>query len=271
MITIAIPFYNASPFLDLAIQSVFNQTYKDWKLLLIDDGSTDGSLEIAVKYQNDSRVIIHTDGENRNLGYRLNQIPTLVTTKYLARMDADDIMHPEKIQKQLLILESNPHIDVLGTNAYSIDEEGWVQGIRLSYNSQKVLNKVDSFIHPTIIAKTSWFLANPYDVRAVRLEDAELWYRTRNIYNFQVLAEPLFFYREFGKDYYKKYFKGFGPIVYILKKHMYNINIIKFFVKYYLSGFIYFLFSLVNNEKFLINRRNATRISKLTIDEILQR
>src|SRR5690554_372042 len=144
MITIGIPFYNDEHFLDFAIQSVFNQTYTDWKLILISDGGTDGSLSIARSYEKDPRVTIISDGENRKLPYRLNQIAQLSTTKYLARMDADDIMHPERIEKQLEILQKNPDIDVLGTNAYSIDDENNIQGVRMDMNNGNYKLKVCS-------------------------------------------------------------------------------------------------------------------------------
>ena len=122
MITVAIPFYNAQNFLADSIESVLNQTYKEWQLILIDDGSKDKSLEIAKQYaQNDNRILVISDGDNKNLGSRLNQIAKLAKTRYLARMDADDIMHPQRLQRQFEILENNPNIDVLGTNAYVID------------------------------------------------------------------------------------------------------------------------------------------------------
>ncbi len=121
-VTIAIPFYNAEAYFEMAILSVLSQTFVDFTLLLIDDGSTDSSLKIAEKYLSDKRVKIISDGKNINLGNRLNSIPAMTETTFLARMDADDIMHPQRIEKQINILKNNPEIDVLGTNAYSIDE-----------------------------------------------------------------------------------------------------------------------------------------------------
>jgi len=256
MITIAIPFFNGEKYLELAIQSVLAQTYKDWKLILVDDGSTDSSLEIANKYaKTDDRITVYSDGENKNLGYRLNQIPSLVNTKYLARMDADDIMHPKRIEKQLEILEANPEIDVLGTNAYSINEHNEVEGIRLAVDLENpVVIDCKSFIHPTIMAKTEWFRNNPYDVQAVRVEDYELWYRTREHSVFKVLTEPLFFYREFGDNYYKKYFKGIKSMFYVAIKREKAINYI-YAIKFLFKGVVYYLFNKIGKEKILIKNR----------------
>lgn len=265
LITIAIPFYNAQEFLSQAIESVLSQTYIDWRLLLIDDGSTDNSLNIAMKYKNDPRVIIHSDGKNKNLGFRLNQIPSLVDTKYLARMDADDIMHPERIEKQLKVLESNPEIDVLGSNAYSIDSNNLVQGIRLKYSKDDAIVKVKGFIHPTIMAETLWFKNNPYDIKAERIEDAELWFRSSNFYNFQIVTEPLLFYREFGTNYYKKYFKGFYAMLYALNKHSFNLKLMKFAIRYYISGSVYFLYNLFGKEEILVKKRNAIKLENIPL------
>jgi glycosyltransferase involved in cell wall biosynthesis len=139
-ITIAIPFYNAEKYLEETVESVLQQSFKDFYLLLIDDGSTDNSVAIAQKLAaKDSRVQVFSDGQNKNLGYRLNQIPSLVQTEFLVRMDADDIMHPEKIEKQYQTFLENPEIDVLGTNVYSIDDKNLVFGIRNEISEEKIM------------------------------------------------------------------------------------------------------------------------------------
>lgn len=261
MITVAIPFYNAEKFLAKAIDSVLNQTYKDFELILLDDGSTDSSLNIAEKYAKlDGRIKVYSDGFNKNLGYRLNQIPALVKTEYLARMDADDVMHPMKLEKQLEILEKRDDIDVLGTNAFTINSDNKVVGIRMQ-PSQDIV-KVKSFIHPTIMARTQWFLDNPYDVDAVRMEDAELWFRTSHRYSFYVTKEPLFFYREFGCDYYKKYFATYKSRKYILNKYKNNKTWRDFFIKMLIKSYVYCFFNLISQEQFLINRRNEVLLNK---------
>lgn len=257
MLSIAIPFYNAEQFLSRSIESVINQTFRDWDLILIDDGSIDTSLQIAKSYEaKDDRIKVISDGENRNLSYRLNQIPTFIKTDYLARMDADDIMHPEKIEKQMTVLLQNPEIDVLGTNAFSIDENDMVFGIRYKETNKDCLLNVKSFIHPTIIAKTQWFRDNKYDDKALRIEDTELWYRTCDNNNFKMLSEPLFFYREIGNGYYKKYFQANSAKDYILKKYNKNIFWRIFFKGNIIKGVVYQMFNLFGKEDCLVSRRN---------------
>ena len=152
MVTIGLPFYNAEKYLALAIESVQAQTYTDWELLLLDDGSTDNSLSIAQSYaQKDSRIKVISDGKNKNLATRLNELPSLAQGLYLARMDADDMMHPARIERQLAVLETHPEIDVLGTNAYIINDENAVTGMRYPITPKNTLTRVRGFIHPTII------------------------------------------------------------------------------------------------------------------------
>lgn len=257
MITIAIPFFNAETYLKASIESVIAQTYTDWKLLLVDDGSTDNSLKIANEYaQKDTRIKVFSDGQNKNLGYRLNQITTLVDTIYLGRMDADDLIHPEKIERQIKILENNPSIDVIGTNACVIDENDNVTCLRYKFDNPNALKKVNGFIHASIVAKTEWFKQNPYDVQAVRIEDIELWYRTFRKSNFVMLCAPLYFYRDLGNNYYKKYFLSNTCKKYILTKYKNDSHWARYFRLNIIKGYIYRLFNLFGLEQVLVNRRN---------------
>ncbi|MEK5754856.1 glycosyltransferase family 2 protein [Acinetobacter variabilis] len=261
VISIGIPFYNAEKYLKFAIQSVMNQSYKNWELILVDDGSIDNSLKIAQEFAHkDIRIRVICDGKNRQLPYRLNQLIKESKGKFIARMDADDIMHPLRLEKQLEVLREYSDIDVLGTNAYVIDENNLVFGRR--YKRVEGLEKVDGFIHPSIMGKKSWFLDNPYDEKAIRIEDAELWYRAKHHSNFMIMYEPLLFYREFGQYYYKKYFLANISKKYILQKYNYSSFWRNFFRLNKIKGKIYYLANLFNQEQRLINKRNQIVFSK---------
>lgn len=255
-ITIGIPFFNDSRYLDMAIRSVINQTYQDWALLLVDDGSSDGSLEIAKKHaEKDSRISVISNGENKKLPYRLNQIAQLAKTPYLARMDADDIMHPERLEKQLGILESNQEIDVLGTNAYSIDANNEIRGVRYKVNKLAELEECSGFIHPSIVARTSWFLVNPYDENLERAQDSELWQRTQLFSCFYRLNDPLLYYREVSNGYYKKYKKQLATCLHSVIKRP-RINSIKKLLVVTCKMVIYYIMFVVGQEEKLIARRS---------------
>ena len=258
MVTIGLPFYNAEKYLALAIESVLQQTYTDWELLLLDDGSTDNSLSIAQSYaQKDSRIKVISDGKNKNLATRLNELPSLAQGLYLARMDADDIMLPARIERQLAVLKAHPEIDVLGTNASIINDENAVTSTRYPLTPKNTLTRVKSFIHPTIIAKKQWFLENPYDTKALRMEDAELWYRTHSKYHFVRLNEPLLFYREVGNNYYKKYFLAQQSKAYIFSKYPDEGYWKHYFKANFLKGIVYRIAHIFGMEQWLVNRRNV--------------
>ena len=260
-VTIAIPIYNAEKYLEEAIQSVLSQTFQDFELWLVDDGSVDSSIAICEKFSSDERVKIFSDGKNLKLSVRLNGIAQNVKTEYLMRMDSDDIMHPQKLERQLAVLQLKPEIDVLGTNAYSIDENSFVVGKRYDV-SLDFFGEMMPFIHPTIIAKTSWFRENLYDENAVRVEDAELWMRTKGRYVFRTLGEPLLFYREIGSQYYKKYFQGFPGVFYLLKKNFLSLTYLKFCLRYFIASFVYLIFYIFGKETVLTEKRNQCKLPK---------
>ena len=201
LVTIAIPIFNADKYIRDAIQSCINQTYQNWELLLMCDGSTDNSTVIAKEIANgDSRIKIIDDGQNRGLIARLNQSIEMCETKYYARMDADDIMCINRIEEQVKFMEEHAEVDVCGSSIMTIDNNNNIIGS--SFNE----GRVNSFIHPTVFGRTEWFRENPYANWALRAEDFELWIRTSGKSNFYALPQPLLFYREFGVPTFKKYY-----------------------------------------------------------------
>lgn len=259
MITIAIPIYNSGEYLRYAIQSCINQTYQKWTLLLMCDGSTDNSTAIAYEMaEKDKRIKVINDGINRGLVYRLNQSIQMSTSKYYARMDADDIMHPKRLETQLNILVNNKDIDVLGSSAYSINENNEIRGIKGRDNNS--LRRISSFIHPSILGKTEWFKTNKYNILAERFEDYELWQRTLNFSSFYKIETPLLYYREFGGSYYKKYYRTFQTsLQYLYKEANLSVNnklyYLQFCLKCFLKSIVYKLYSIVKKEDKLIRER----------------
>ena len=202
-VSIAIPFFNAEHVLKDSIRSVFSQTHKDWELILIDDGSTDGSLGIA-RSIDDPRVRVYSDGKNMRLATRLNQISTLARHDYIARMDADDLMVPERIERLLSILVLHPNHDLVSCGTYSVDASLQLLGQRGQdiddFSSSGLVRKTQKFLHAGLIARKSWYLRNKYDESLPVGQDSELWLRAAKAGDFNALsiAEPLYIYREEG-------------------------------------------------------------------------
>ncbi len=282
LVSIGIPFFNSEMFLADAINSVIKQTYTHWELFLIDDGSNDKSLKIAKGFEiNDKRIKVLSDGKNLGLPVRLNQLSQLANGYYYARMDADDMMHPERIMTQVNYLNENPDIDLLGTGLIAIDNENNITGVRKgsfmkNFTLQQVL--VTTWcVHPTITGKAKWFKNNPYDERMKRAQDYELWIRTVEQSNFVRLEKPLLFYREASTPSLTKYFKSTQYSLKIFKKNHHKIgtlNMFKMSVNKLLKLSVYFIFSLFGATDRLIQRRSETLLDtdknlyKTVIDKI---
>lgn len=204
LISIGIPFYNAEKYLKFAIQSVIAQSYQNWELILVDDGSSDNSLEIAQDFAlKDARIRVICDGKNRKLPYRLNQLIIESKGDFIARMDADDIMHPERLEKQFKFLEKNKNFDLVSSGIISIDDSNNIKGYRCVealYTDFSMMKRNHPIAHPTVFARKNWYLRNQYNVNFPRSEDFELWCRASlaNDLKLAVMPDLLLYYRETG-------------------------------------------------------------------------
>ena len=121
IVSIGMPVFNAEKHLKIAIDSVLNQDFKEFELIISDDGSTDNSLNIIQSYT-DKRIKLLSDSSNKGIGYRLNEQIALSKGVYFARMDSDDIMFPDRILEQVKFLQEHPNVDVVGGSAVVINE-----------------------------------------------------------------------------------------------------------------------------------------------------
>lgn len=190
MISIGLPVYNGAPWIREALDSVMGQSYADWELLVMDDGSEDGTVEVVREYQKDARVKLLVDGQHLGIAARLNQLVQKAQGEFFARMDADDIMMPDRLEKQLAFLQAHPEADVIGSEmvlmgckvqAHDKDRDGF--------------KKVERLNHPTIMGRRDWFLQNPYKEAYAGCEDYELWLRVRGKATLLQMNEPLHYYR----------------------------------------------------------------------------
>jgi glycosyltransferase involved in cell wall biosynthesis len=259
LVTVAIPFHNSEKFLEFAVLSVLNQTYTNWELILIDDGSKDTSLNIAKKFT-DPKISIISDTQNKGLATRLNQTIDLAKGKYYVRMDADDIMCRDRIAEQVAFLEANPEIDVLGSDHYLIDTDNNILSIGAGYPEKPTMRDVlesRCFSHPSVTGKLEWFKKNKYDPKVIKAQDLELWLRTIEKSNFRNLKKPLLFYRSVGNVNLKKYRKSVLYVISILQNAD-NLSFgtkTYFSVKYFLKIVVYTLLSSVNKIDLLVKKR----------------
>lgn len=201
LITILMPAYNPGPRIIYAVQSILNQTFSEWQLVILDDGSTDRSLNL-IRDLNDPRIKIVAYKKNRGLSHRLNQGIDLAKGKYIARMDADDISFPSRLKKQFDFLEKHPNIDLLATRALAFKDKDFslIGLLPFSPEHQSIVKAPWISIpmpHPTWMGKKKWFKKNKYKYPEVRrAEDQELLLRTYETSQFHCLSEILFAYRQ---------------------------------------------------------------------------
>jgi glycosyltransferase involved in cell wall biosynthesis len=193
-VTVGIPFHDEEERLPFAIRSVLAQTWSNLEVLLVDDGSTDRSLEIARSVR-DERVRLISDGRRRFLPARLNQIVAEAKGELVARMDADDVIHPDRIKKQVEALNESGCV-ASGTWAAIVDDSLSPLVILESASPPTARAALERglMVHPSLMARRDWFTMHPYDETLTRAEDRDLWCRTVST-RFAIVEEPLYLLR----------------------------------------------------------------------------
>jgi glycosyltransferase involved in cell wall biosynthesis len=206
-VSVIIPTYNSEKFLDKTIQSVFDQTYKDWELIIVDDVSRDGTREIITRWSknNDKIIPVFLDKNSGGPAHPKNIGFEKATGKYIAYLDHDDIWLPKKLEKQIAVLEQSVNIGMISCEGMTIDEND-------NITDKIVISKVPTTgVYPSILY-TDFIASNssiviPRDVivkvgkrdddkKIGIAEDREFEMRVASHgYVFSVVHEPLFKYR----------------------------------------------------------------------------
>lgn len=275
MITVGIPIYNAEAYLEDAIKSVLAQSFKDFELILIDDGSTDNSLTIAKSF-NDPRIRIYADGTNKRLPYRLNQIIQLAKYDYIARMDADDLMDINRLKIQIEHLKKHPEIDLVTTGMYSIGKSNEALGKRIPQDymmsASEILQGVTNLLHASMLARKTWCLRNPYKVDNALAEDYELWLSSaiKKDLKYHVIQEPLYYYREVENVKIEKMIKGYNTQIEVINQYSKGVisdaNRHKIIRKFQVKKAIVKILSATNLMSILQKRR----VTKLNEDDLIR-
>jgi glycosyltransferase involved in cell wall biosynthesis len=173
-ITVLMAAYNAEKYLSAAIESILNQSFSEFELLIINDGSTDGTGDLIASYR-DGRIRCIKNKINLNLCRSLANGVSLARGDFIARMDADDIAHPARLERQLAAMLAQPDLDLLGTNVRWIDHSGKVIG------------------HPSVIAdpidlKWNIFFRNCFNHPTVMIRKSAL---ERHGLNYGVIPDPI--------------------------------------------------------------------------------
>lgn len=179
-LSVLLPVYNTrSDWLTVAIESVLNQTFRDFELLLLNDGSTDPDTlaTLAAFEKADERVRLIHNPENMGLPKTLNRGLTFARYDWIARMDADDISDPQRFEKQVAFLKAHPHVTLLGTNMQSFGEIETVSCYPEEHNGiASAMLDYCAISHPSVIFRKDQILASGgYPTEYPNAEDYALW------------------------------------------------------------------------------------------------
>ena len=165
VVTVAMPIYNAGRYLRMAVSSIVFQTFDDWELLIIDDGSTDNALASITDIL-DPRIKIFCDGHNRGLAARLNQAIDHARGEFLARMDQDDVSYPDRLARQVTLLRQDGTLDIVASRALLIDENNHAIGQFPFAEGHEAITARPwqgfPFPHPSWMGRRSWFRKHRY-------------------------------------------------------------------------------------------------------------
>lgn len=181
LVSVLLPVHNGVRYLESSARSILNQTHQDLEVLVLDDGSTDGSGELA-KALGDSRVQVMRSDHNLGLPATLNRGLAAARGDIVARQDADDVSHPCRLQKQVAFLESNPEVGLAGTQAWLMDEHGRCTGIlEHACQHQSLVWELffdNAFVHSSVAFRRDLVReCGGYDEAWPYNQDYDLWLR----------------------------------------------------------------------------------------------
>ncbi len=204
-VSILIPVFNSLPYIREAMDSIFNQTYINFEVVIINDGSNDGTEQILRNYASKHQSIKLIEQENHGYCAALNCGIEYCSGKYVARMDSDDIMHPQRIELQVKFMEENPDVSILGSAIQYIDENGNLGRCHYYPKSTSISSMIfdeSPVAHPSSFMRKDLFLQiGKYRANLYPAEDYDLWLRafSANI-KIENLQKILLFYRVHNKN-----------------------------------------------------------------------
>ena len=212
LVSIILPVHNGGLQLAVAVHSIVAQTLRDWELIVIDDGSSDGAIEDLRRDLGDSRLVISGDSRNVGLSARLNEGVSMARGRYIARMDHDDIAHPDRLRLQVDLMTRQTDVDLCGARCVAMDEVGSIIGaLPQALTHEEICAQPWMGLHlahPTWLGKAEWFRKNRYrEPGPFRCEDQELLLRSYANSRFAAVSKSLLSYRVRKRQHFSTIFK----------------------------------------------------------------
>ncbi|SEI40167.1 Glycosyltransferase involved in cell wall bisynthesis [Dyadobacter koreensis] len=210
LVSVLMPIYNQENYIRESLESLLSQTMTDLEIVVINDGSTDSSLDIINSY-GDKRIKVYSNEGNKGLIYSLNRgIELCQDSKYIARLDGDDIALPDRLQKQVNILNANSEVGLLGGSSIVFGDN-----VKTRISSRPIENRdiitsfiaMNSFSHPTMLIRTEILLKSGkrYSTDFPKYEDYGLWIDLIGTCEFKNISDVLIRYRRHANNITKSY------------------------------------------------------------------
>lgn len=215
-VSIIMGIYNCADTLREAIDSILNQTYKGWKLIMCDDGSADETYKIAADYKNKypEKIVLIKNSQNMGLNYTLNHCIEEVDTEYIARMDGDDLSVPNRLEKEIQYLDQHSEFAIVSCPMIMFDENGdWGKTSVIEFpQTDDFCTHSPFFCHAASMIRTDAMLAvggYTVDKRFLRVEDCNLWFKMyAHGYRGANLKEPLYKMRDDRNAIHRRSFQA---------------------------------------------------------------
>lgn len=202
LVSILLPVYNAERYLHAALESVLSQDYQNFEVICVDDGSTDSSLSILKRFAKlDKRVKVYSNKQNRGIGYTANKALQHAKGTFVARMDADDVMLPGRLTKQVAYLQANTDVILVGGQCLVINEDGETIGEKLNPTTHEGIYKLMftamSVQNPTIMINTALVSKKDLelDTQLHPVDDLDMMFKLFKFGKFANLPDYLLQYR----------------------------------------------------------------------------
>ena len=200
VVSVVMAVFNEVKKIAAAIDSIIDQSFTDWELIVIDDGSLDSTAEVIQRYiKEEPRIRLIENKKNLGLAASLNRGVAAAQGCFIARMDGDDVCYPERLQKQVEYLQLHPNIAVVGANARMVSTDGRQIGMTNMPVSpdeiKRLIIKLNPLIHPLVMFRKSFFEdIGGYDSDLRRKQDYDLWLRGVDSYLYSNLKDVLLDY-----------------------------------------------------------------------------
>lgn len=201
-ISVVMPAFNSEKTIRRAIDSILNQTFEDFELIVVNDNSTDGTKDIVKKYiKRNKNVRLINNKTQMGVSGSLNKGFKYSNAQLIARMDADDYSDPRRLELQYETLNKNPKVAVVGADMKIVNEQGKLIFTRKyptkSKDLKKVMFRYSPFAHPVVLMKKDVFeKCGGYDMDLKLCEDVDLWFRIGKDYDFASIPKYLLIYSQ---------------------------------------------------------------------------